>query len=290
MGEWRESCQSGHYRARLAPHDFDWESDRPLELPLEDLVIYEMHVRGFTRSETSAVEHPGTFAGLREKIPYLKELGVNCVELLPIFEFDETDMVRSNPVTGEPLCNYWGYNTVAFFAPKAGYAATGKFGLQADELRATVKELHRHGIEVMLDVVFNHTAEGNENGPTISFRGIDNRTYYMLTPDGHYYNFSGCGNTLNCNHPVVREFVVDCLRHWVADYHIDGFRFDLASILGRDQSWRTARQPAVAGGAGRRPGLGPNQVDCRSLGRGRNVSSRKFPGLRPLVGMEWPVS
>jgi glycogen operon protein len=241
------------YRARLAPHDFDWEDDRPLELPLEDLVIYEMHVRGFTRSESSAVAHPGTFAGLREKIPYLKELGVNCIELLPIFEFDESDMDRSNPLSGEPLCNYWGYNTVAFFAPKAAYAATGDFGLQADELRAMIKELHRNGIEIILDVVFNHTAEGNENGRTISFRGIDNRTYYLLTPDGHYYNFSGCGNTLNCNHPVVREFVMDCLRRWVADFHIDGFRFDLASILGRDQCGNPLSNPplleALAGDA-----------------------------------------
>ena len=273
----RESCQSGHYRARLAPHDFDWESDRPLELPLEDLVIYEMHVRGFTRSETSAVEHPGTFAGLREKIPYLKELGVNCVELLPIFEFDETDMVRSNPVTGEPLCNYWGYNTVAFFAPKAGYAATGKFGLQADELRATVKELHRHGIEVMLDVVFNHTAEGNENGPTISFRGIDNRTYYMLTPDGHYYNFSGCGNTLNCNHPVVREFVVDCLRHWVADYHIDGFRFDLASILGRDQSGAPLANPPLLEALAADPVLGRTKLIAEAWDAGGMYQVGSFP-------------
>ena len=249
----RNAAQSGIYRAHLVPQDFDWGDDRPLELPLEDLVIYEMHVRGFTRSATSGVKHPGTFAGLREKIPYLKDLGINCVELLPIFEFDETDMVRSNPITGEPLCNYWGYNTVAFYAPKAAYAATGAFGMQSDELRATVKELHRHGIEVMLDVVFNHTAEGNEYGPTISFRGIDNRIYYMLTPDGHYYNFSGCGNTLNCNHPVVREFVLECLRHWVADYHIDGFRFDLASILGRDQSGAPLSNPplleALAGDA-----------------------------------------
>ena len=161
----RNSAGSGVYRAQLVPQDFDWGNDRPLELPFEDLVIYEMHVRGFTRSPTSGVKHAGTFAGLREKIPYLKELGINCVELLPIFEFDETDMVRSNPETGERLCNYWGYNTVAFYAPKAAYAATGAIGLQSDELRATVKELHRHGIEVMLDVVFNHTAEGNETWP-----------------------------------------------------------------------------------------------------------------------------
>jgi glycogen operon protein len=266
-----------YLRAQLVPHDFDWGDDRPLEIPLADLVIYEMHVRGFTQSPTSSVVHPGTFAGLREKIPYLKELGVNCVELLPIFEFDETDMVRSNPLTGAPLCNYWGYNTVAFYAPEAAYAATGKFGLQADELRATIKELHRNGIEIMLDVVFNHTAEGNENGPTISFRGIDNRTYYMLTPDGHYYNFSGCGNTLNCNHPVVRDFVMDCLRHWVADYHIDGFRFDLASILGRDQNGAPLANPPLLEALAGDPVLGRTKLIAEAWDAGGLYQVGSFP-------------
>lgn len=222
------------HRARLAFDDFDWQGDRPLEVPLEDLVIYELHVRSFTRDPSSGVRNPGTFAGLAEKIPHLKKLGVNCVELMPIFEFDEFENSRLNAATGERLLNYWGYSTVGFFAPKAGFAATGKFGMQMDELKNLVLELHKAGIEVMLDVVFNHTAEGNERGPYISFRGIDNQTYYILTPDGYYYNFSGCGNTLNCNNPIVRAFVVDCLRYWAAEYHIDGFRFDLASILGRD--------------------------------------------------------
>ena len=233
------------YRARITPEDFDWEGDAPLHLPFEDLVIYEMHVRGFTRSPTSDVKHPGTFAGLREKIPYLKELGVNCVELLPIYEFDETENGRTNPRTGERLCNYWGYNTVAFCAPNAGYAATGQYGFQADECKSLIKELHKSGIEVILDVVFNHTAEGNEQGPSISFRGLDNQTYYMLTPEGFYYNFSGCGNTFNCNNPVVRNFVVECLRHWVAEYHIDGFRFDLASILGRAPNGAPLNNPPL---------------------------------------------
>jgi glycogen operon protein len=222
------------HRARIAIDDFDWEDDRPLEIPSSDLVIYEAHVRGFTRHESSGVKHPGTFAGIREKIPYLKELGINAIELLPIFEFDEFENSRVNPETGEMLLNYWGYSTVGFFAPKSGYAATGKLGMQIDELKALVKELHRNGIEVILDVVFNHTAEGNEQGPTISFRGLDNKTYYMLTPEGYYFNFSGCGNTLNCNNPIVRNIVLDCLRYWASEYHIDGFRFDLASILGRD--------------------------------------------------------
>ncbi len=222
------------HRARLAFDDFDWEGDRPLELPPEDLVIYEAHARGFTKHPSSGVKHPGTFASLREKIPYLKELGINCLELLPIYEFDEFEHSRENPETGEMLMNYWGYSTVGFFAPKAGYAATGRLGMQVDELKALVKDLHKNGIEILLDVVFNHTAEGNEHGPTISFKGLDNQIYYMLTPEGYYYNFSGTGNTLNCNNPVVRDMVIDCLRYWAAEYHIDGFRFDLAAILGRD--------------------------------------------------------
>jgi glycogen operon protein len=222
------------HRARLVFDDFDWGDDRPVEIPMEDLVIYETHVRGFTRHPSSAVKFPGTFAGIRQKIPYLKDLGINCIELMPIYEFDEFENSRTHPDTGELLVNYWGYSTVGFFAPKAGYAATGKMGMQVDELKAMVKELHRNGIEIILDVVFNHTAEGNENGPTISFRGLDNQVYYMLTPEGYYFNFSGTGNTLNCNNPVVRNMVLDCLRYWAAEYHIDGFRFDLASILGRD--------------------------------------------------------
>ncbi|MCR6487402.1 glycogen debranching protein GlgX [Amycolatopsis sp. OK19-0408] len=221
------------WRSRITPADFDWEGDQPLRIPPEDLVVYEAHVRGFTAHPSAGVAAPGTFAGLVAKIPYLVELGVNCVELMPVFEFDERDNARTDPRTGEPLVNYWGYSTVGFFAPKAGYAATGKHGMQVDEFKETVKQLHRAGIEVMLDVVFNHTAEGNELGPTLSLRGLDNRTYYMLTPDGHYFNFSGTGNTLNCNHPVVRGFVLDCLRHWASEFHIDGFRFDLAAILGR---------------------------------------------------------
>ena len=240
--DWNAAYQN---RARLVFDDFDWGSDTPLEIPIEDLVIYEMHVRGFTRHSTSGVKFPGTFAGMRQKIPYLKELGVNVVELLPIYEFDEWEGSHPNPETGQMLMNYWGYSTIGFFAPKAGYAATGKMGMQVDELKALVKELHRNGIEVMLDVVFNHTAEGNEHGPYISFKGLDNQTYYMLTPEGYYFNFSGTGNTLNCNNPVVRNMVLDCLRYWAAEYHIDGFRFDLAAILGRDSIGRPLSNPPL---------------------------------------------
>jgi glycogen operon protein len=236
------------HRARIIADDFDWGSDRPLETPIEDLVIYEMHVRGFTRHASSGVKHPGTFAAIREKIPYLKGLGVNCVELMPVFEFDEFEHSRPNQETGELLMNYWGYSTVGFFAPKAGYAATGEMKdgtMVADELKTLVKELHKNGVEVILDVVFNHTAEGDEYGPTISFKGIDNKTYYMLAPGGHYLNFSGTGNTLNCNNPIVRTTVLDCLRYWASEYHIDGFRFDLATILGRDPGGAPLSNPPL---------------------------------------------
>jgi glycogen operon protein len=240
--DWSDPYQ---HRARIAFDDFDWEADHQLERPIQDTVIYEMHLRGFTAHPSAASTAPGTYAGLIEKIPYLRELGVNCVELLPVFEFDEWENHRRSPDGRDVLLNYWGYSTVGFFAPKAGYAATGALGMQTDEFKNLVKRLHRDGIEVILDVVFNHTAEGDQRGPTISFRGIDNRTYYMLGPGGSYVNLSGTGNTLNCNHPVVRHMVLDCLRYWVATYHVDGFRFDLASILGRDQDGAPLANPPL---------------------------------------------
>lgn len=233
------------HRARIIFDDFDWEDDCPLEIPMDDSIIYEVHVRGFTRHPSSGARHPGTFTAIRDKIPYLKSLGVTCLELLPIHEFDEFENSRISPVTGERLLNYWGYSNVGFFAPKAGYAASGKYGMQVDELKALIKELHANGLEVILDVVFNHTAEGNEHGPYISYRGIDNKTYYMLTPEGYFYNFSGCGNTLNCNNPITRNMILDCLRYWAADYHVDGFRFDLAAILGRDQNGAPMNNPPL---------------------------------------------
>ncbi|MBQ7200714.1 MAG: glycogen debranching protein GlgX [Eubacterium sp.] len=231
------------HRGQIIPEDYAWEGDKPLEIKPEDLTIYELHVRSFTKHKSSGVSHPGTYAGLTEKIPYLKELGINCVELMPVFEFDEFE--NSRVVDGKRLYNYWGYSTVCFFAPKAGYAATAAFGMEADEFKNMVRLFHKNGIQVILDVVFNHTAEGNENGPTISYRGIDNRTYYLLTPDGYYYNFSGCGNTMNCNNPVVRSVVLDSLRYWVYEYHVDGFRFDLASILTRDESGAPMMNPPL---------------------------------------------
>jgi glycogen operon protein len=266
-----------HHRGRLVFEDFDWEDDCPLEIPMEDLVIYEMHVRSFTRHPSSGVKHPGTFAAITEKIPYLKELGVNCIELMPVYEFDEFENSKPNPVTGEMLYNYWGYSTVGFFAPKTGYAATGRFSMQVDELKSLVKELHKNGIEVILDVVFNHTAEGNEMGPTISFRGIDNQTYYMLTPEGYYMNFSGCGNTLNCNNPIMRNMVLDCLRYWASEYHIDGFRFDLAAILGRDPSGAPLPNPPLLETLAFDPVLGKCKLIAEAWDAGGLYQVGSFP-------------
>jgi len=249
------------YRSAIGYDDFDWEDDRPLRLPPEDLIIYELHVRGFTRHPSSAVRHPGTFAGLIEKIGYLRDLGVNCVELMPVFEFDELDNPRHDPHSGARRYDFWGYNPIGFFAPKAGYAASARYGTQADEFKNMVKQLHRAGIEVILDVVFNHTGEGGEQGPTLSFRGLDNSTYYMLTPDGGYYNFTGTGNTLNCNHPVVRGFIIDCLRYWAAEYHIDGFRFDLAAVLGRAPDGSVLANPPVLESLAKDPVL----RDCKLI-------------------------
>ena len=266
------------HRGRLVFDDFDWDGDRPLEKPIEDLVIYEMHVRSFTRDPSAGVKFPGTFAGLREKIPYLKDLGVNCVELLPIYQFDEFEGSRPSPVDGRMLYNYWGYSTLGFFAPKAGYAATGKLGMQVDELKALIKELHKNGIEVLLDVVFNHTAEGNERGPYISFRGIDNKTYYMLTPEGYYFNFSGTGNTLNCNNPVTRNMVLDCLRYWAADYHIDGFRFDLASVLGRAPNGAPMSNPPLLESLAFDPILAKCKLIAEAWDAGGLYQVGSFPG------------
>lgn len=265
------------HRALLPYDDFDWVHDRPLETPAADLVIYEMHVRGFTRHPSSGVKYPGTFAAMREKIPYLKELGINCVELMPIFEFDEFENDFINPLTNQPLMQYWGYDSINFFSPKAGYAATGRYGMQVDEFKALVKELHKHGIEVFLDVAFNHTGEGGEDGRTISFRGIDNKTYYMLRPDGSYQNFSGCGNTMNCNNPVVRSMVMDCLRYWVSEYHIDGFRFDLASILGRDSYGNPLANPPLLEAMAYDPILGKTKLIAEAWDAGGLYQVGSFP-------------
>jgi len=224
---------------------FDWFEDAPPLTPMEDSILYELHVRGFTCHPNSGVAKPGTFIGLVEKIPYLKQLGVTTVELLPVHEFDESDCPFTNPVTGERLRNFWGYNSIAFGAPKAAYAASGPQHDQLREFREMVRTFHQAGLEVILDVVFNHTGEGDYRGRTYSFRGLDNALYYMLDGNGNYLNFTGCGNTVNCNHPVVRDLIITCLRFWVAEMHVDGLRFDLASILGRDAAGNVLIEPPV---------------------------------------------
>jgi glycogen operon protein len=219
----------------IDPSDYDWEGDKPLNRPIEDTIIYEMHVRGFTKSPSSKVKHSGTFEGLIEKIPYLKDLGVTAVELMPIFDFDETVPLRT--VDGKPLWNFWGYSTIGYCAPHTAFCVTPEDGSHLKEFRDAVKALHKAGIEVILDVVFNHTDEGNHQGPTFSFRGLDNRSYYILVPSAKYYymDYSGCGNTFNCNHPIAEKFILECLRYWVKEAHIDGFRFDEGSILSRGE-------------------------------------------------------
>jgi isoamylase len=229
--------------AKVALDDFDWQGDRPPGTPLAQSVIYELHVRGFTRHPSSGVQHPGTFLGLCDKIPYLQSLGVTAVQLMPALEFDEGESLRKHPVTGEALRNYWGYAPLSFFAPKAGYASQA--GEQAREFKEMVRQFHKAGLEVILDVVYNHTSEGNENGPTLGLRGLDNAIYYMLDKEGKYLNFSGCGNTLNCNHPLVRDLILDSLTELVAEYHVDGFRFDLAAIMGRGANGKILEEPPL---------------------------------------------
>lgn len=276
--KWGEKPEGGkdfEYRARVVKSSFDWGNIKQLEQPFEDLVIYETHVRGYTKDKSSGVSAPGTFAGLKDKIPYLKDLGINAVELMPIFEFDEMESARV--VDGVQLYNYWGYNTVSFFAPNTSYAFNEEHNHEGDELKSLIKALKENGIEVILDVVFNHTAEGNEMGPCFSFKGIDNNVYYMLTPDAHYYNFSGCGNVMNCNHPVVRNFIIDCLRHWGIEYRVDGFRFDLASILGRDQNGAPMANPPILESLAFDPVLGKMKLIAEAWDAGGLYQVGSFP-------------
>lgn len=270
-----EGGKDFEYRARVVKSNFDWGNIKQLEQPFEDLVIYETHVRGYTKDKSSGVSALGTFAGLKDKIPYLKDLGINAVELMPIFEFDEMESARV--VDGVQLYNYWGYNTVSFFAPNTSYAFNEEHNHEGDELKSLIKALKENGIEVILDVVFNHTAEGNEMGSCFSFKGIDNNVYYMLTPDAHYYNFSGCGNVMNCNHPVVRSFIIDCLRHWAIEYRVDGFRFDLASILGRDQNGAPMANPPILESLAFDPVLGKMKLIAEAWDAGGLYQVGSFP-------------
>lgn len=264
-----------YYKARVVKDDFDWgDNPQPL-IPMQDLIIYELHVRGFTKHGSSGVSFPGTFEGLKEKIPYLVELGVNAVELMPIFEFDE--MLDYREVNGEKLYNYWGYNTVSFFSPNTSYTASKEYNREGNELKRLIHTLNSHGIEVYLDVVFNHTAEGNEKGHYFSFKGFDNNIYYMLTPEGFYYNFSGCGNTLNCNHPIVQQMIVSCLRYWVTAYRVDGFRFDLASILGRNEDGSPMEKPPLLQSLAFDPILGNVKLIAEAWDAGGLYQVGNFP-------------
>lgn len=280
--KWGEK-KKGSYHARVVKDIFDWGDMPQSSRELSDLVIYELHVRGFTMHESSGVQHRGTFAGLMEKIPYLKELGVNAVELMPIFAFDEA--INAREVDGRKLLEYWGYNTVGFFAPNNSYTSSEEYNKEGTELKRLIKELHNNGIEVILDVVFNHTAEGNEKGPLFCFKGFDNKVYYMLTPDGNYYNFSGCGNTLNCNHPIVHQLILECLRYWTVNYRVDGFRFDLASILGRNEEGLPMNNPPLLRSLAFDPILSRVKLIAEAWDAGGMYQVGSFPASRRWA--EW---
>ena len=261
---------------------FDWQGDTPLNYPLQNTILYETHLKGFTKSASSNVKKKGTYKGLIEKIPYLKELGITSVELLPIHEFDEYENTNTNPKNGARLTNYWGYSTMSFFAPKTSYASNKNPGKAVTEFKEMVRELHKNGIEVILDIVFNHTAEGNENGHTLNFKGLDNSIYYILENNNKqwYKNYSGCGNTFNCNHPVVRNFIIDCLIYWVCEMHVDGFRFDLGSILGRDQNGNLMENPPMLERIAEEPVLRNTKIIAEAWDAGGAYQVGNFPGGR----------
>ena len=267
--------QEDFYKARVVQNDFDWSGNKQSDTQMQDLIIYELHVRGFTNHTSSGVKNPGTFAGIIEKVPYLRELGINAVELMPIFEFDELQFKRE--WNGKELIDYWGYNPVCFFAPNTSYTANLEYNREGSELKELVKTCHDNEIEVILDVVFNHTAEGNEKGPYFSFKGFDNNIYYMLTPEGQYYNFSGCGNTLNCNHPIVQQMILECLRYWTITYRVDGFRFDLASILGRDEEGAPLSKPPLLQSLAFDPILGNVKLIAEAWDAGGMYQVGSFP-------------
>ncbi|HET6452701.1 MAG TPA: glycogen debranching protein GlgX, partial [Spirochaetia bacterium] len=262
--------------------DFDWKGDRPLARPLRFTTIYETHVRSLTMSPTSGAAHPGTFRGVTEVIPYLADLGITAIELLPVQEFDELANPHANPRTGEPLQNYWGYDTICFFAPKGRYSSAGALGEQVTEFKEMVRALHAAGIEVILDIVFNHTAEGDETGPTLCFRGFDNSIYYLLDEQDprRYLNYTACGNTLNCNHPLVRTLIIDCLRYWVVEMHVDGFRFDLGSVLGRDRDGKLLANPPILERIAEDPVLRQTKIIAEAWDAAGAYQVGSFPGGR----------
>src|SRR6056297_817098 len=260
---------------------FDWQGDTPLNYALKECIIYEAHLAGLTRHPSARVEHPGTYRGLIERIPWFKKMGITSLELIPLQEFNPHELIRTSPLTGALLTNYWGYSTFGFFAPASFYAESHQKGGQVSEFKEMVRELHKEGIEVILDIVFNHTAEGNEEGPTISFRGLDNSIYYILdeTKRG-YMNFSGCGNTMNCNHPILRNFILDSLRYWVMEMHVDGFRFDLGSILGRDGKGNLLENPPIIERIAEDPILRDTKLIAEAWDAGGAYQVGNFPGGR----------
>lgn len=283
-GEGKRREGSHTHKGIVSPLEpFDWGADKPPNIPTKDLIIYEMHVRGFTCDPSSKVQNPGTFLGIIEKIPHLKALGVNAVELMPIHEFNELFNLLRNPDSDEPLYNYWGYNTVNYFSPMNRYGTAEKNVL--NEFKTLVKELHANGIEVILDVVYNHTVEGNQIGPIVSFKGLENSTYYMVDPNGGYYNFSGCGNTVNSNNPVVRDLIRDSLRYWVMEMHVDGFRFDLASILTRSHDGIPLEHPPIIEEITCDPILANTKLIAEAWDAGGLYQVGSFPGLG--VWSEW---
>lgn len=268
-------------RAVIISDDFAWQGDKPLNIPLNKTIIYETHLKGFTVDKTAAAERGGTYAGFTEKIPYLKDLGITAVELLPVAEFDENDCFNINPITKRRNTNYWGYSTQAFFAPKASYAFDKTAGACVAEFKTMVKQLHKAGIEVILDIVLNHTAEGNQMGPTLSFKGIENSVYYILAPEKQYYmDFTGCGNTVNCNHPVVSDFIIDCLHYWVLQMHVDGFRFDLASVLTRGPNGKELEFPPLSERIAEDPILTNTKIIAEPWDAGGLYQMGKFPSRR----------
>lgn len=279
--KWNLGAQGTMPKCIIIEDDFDWEGDRPLNIPLQYCTIYETHLAGLTKGPSGNFKHPGTYKGVTELIPYFKELGITSLEFLPLFEFDSFEGSRKHPETELHLENYWGYSTVAFFAPKASYAWSSKNGAQVNEFKEMVKELHKAGIEVILDVVFNHTGEGNHNGPIYAFKGLDNSIYYMLERDRNKYkNYSGCGNTFNCNHPVVSDFIIDCLHYWVLDMHVDGFRFDLASILARDEKGELIDTAPLTRRIAEDPLLRDTKIIAEPWDAGGGYQTGAFPGTR----------
>jgi len=284
LDNWGKDRAAVPLRGRVATLTYNWEGDRPLNHPLSECVIYELHVRGYTQQEYRTTEAAGSFQRLIKKIPYLKQLGITTVELMPIHEFDEMNCPFVNPDTGEKLLNYWGYSSINFFAIKSAYST--RKGVEAiNEFRDMVKAFHAAGIEVILDVVFNHTAEGGEDGQEINFKGLGKEVYYILDSSAGYKNYSGCGNTMNCNHPVVKKMILDALHYWVIEMHVDGFRFDLASVMGRDEQGKVLPQPPILEAIAKDPVLAQTKIIAEAWDAAGLYQVGSFPASKRWA--EW---